>query len=114
MTEQKRGPGAWAAAHRTGLRRLGKGLLWGAGLLGVLLACFLGYTLATAPDLDRVDVSPQGYRTTVMDDRGETILTLMGEASNRVYVPIDRIPKDLQNAVVALSLIHISEPTRPY
>lgn len=102
MTEQKRGPGAWAAAHRTGLRRLGKGLLWGAGLLGVLLACFLGYTLATAPDLDRVDVSPQGYRTTVMDDRGETILTLMGEASNRVYVTIDRIPKDLQNAVVAI------------
>ena len=94
MTEQKK-----AGA---GLRRLGKALLWGAGILCVLLACFLGYILATAPDLDRVDVSPQGYRTTVLDDGGETILTLMGEASNRVYVTIDQIPKDLQNAVVAI------------
>ena len=94
MTEQKK-----AGA---GLRRLGKALLWGAGILCVLLACFLGYILATAPDLDRVDVSPQGYRTTVLDDDGETILTLMGEASNRVYVTIDQIPKDLQNAVVAI------------
>ena len=94
MTQQKK-----AGA---GLRRLGKALLWGAGILCVLLACFLGYILATAPDLDRVDVSPQGYRTTVLDDDGETILTLMGEASNRVYVTIDQIPKDLQNAVVAI------------
>lgn len=84
------------------LRRLGKGLLWGVGILCVLLACFLGYTLTTAPDLDRVDVSPQGYRTTVLDDQGETILTLMGEDSNRVYVTIDQIPKDLQDAVVAI------------
>ena len=94
MTEQKK-TGA-------GLRRLGKGLLWGVGILAVLLGCFLGYTLATAPDLDRVDVSPQGYRTTVLDDDGETILTLMGEASNRVYVTMDQIPKDLQDAVVAI------------
>ena len=94
MTEQKK-VGA-------GLRRLGKGLLWSGGILCVLLACILGYILAAAPDLDRVDVSPQGYRTTVLDDDGETILTLMGEASNRVYVTIDQIPKDLQNAVVAI------------
>ena len=94
MTEQKKAGAA--------LRRLGKGLLWGVGILAVLLGCFLGYTLATAPDLDRVDVSPQGYRTTVLDDDGETILTLMGEASNRVYVTMDQIPKDLQDAVVAI------------
>lgn len=102
MTEENGGIKAWAAAHRTGLRRAARWLLWGIGLLGGAMICFLGYTLATAPDLNQVDVSPQGYRTTVLDDQGEVILTLMGEASNRVYVTLDEIPENLQKAVIAI------------
>lgn len=92
----------WMAEHQSALRRMRRGLLLAAALLCGLAACFLGYTLATAPDLDQVDVSPTGYRTTVLDEDGEVILTLMGEESNRVYAALDEIPEDLQNAVVAI------------
>lgn len=84
------------------LRRAGKFLL----RLAIVCLClgigFVCYAIATAPPLDREDVSPDGYRTTVLDDQGEQQLTLMGEASNRVYITLDQIPKTLQQAVVAI------------
>lgn len=92
----------WIAGHKTALRRIRRGMLWSLVLLCGLSGCFLVYVLSAASDLDQVDVSPDGYRTTVLDDEGEVILTLMGEASNRVYVTLDEIPQNLQNAVVAI------------
>ena len=72
-------------------------------LLGVFAAAaLLLWAVLTAPKLDQEDVSPDGYRTTVLDMDGEEILTLAGEASNRVYVTLDQIPEDLQHAFVAI------------
>ena len=97
--EEEKSP---VAKRAFGLRRLGRWLLLAAAVLTGALACFLIYVLSAAPDLDQADVSPDGYRSTVLDDDGEVILTLMGEASNRIYVTLDQIPEDLQKAVVAI------------
>ena len=63
-------------------------------------AAFLLYAVSGAPSLD--GVTPRGYRTAVLDDAGEEILILAGEASNRVYVTLDEVPADLQNAFIAM------------
>ncbi len=76
-------------------------------LLAAAIVCCAGlgfavFAVATAPSVDISDISPDGYRSTVLDDQGQEILTLAGEASNRVYVTLDQIPQDLQNAVIAI------------
>ena len=73
-------------------------------LLLALTACAAvgAYVMATAPEISIADVSPQGYRTTVLDSAGEEVLILAAEESNRVYVGLNQIPKNLQNAFVAI------------
>lgn len=58
--------------------------------------------LASAPDISAVDVIPTGFSTTVLASDGSEIATLVAEGSNRRSVTLDEIPKDLQNAVVAI------------
>lgn len=93
-----------AAPRRKGgwLRRLVK---WGLVLCLLLGGVALGFAVVTilnAPDLDMLDVAPDGYRSVVLDDQGNEILKLVGAESNRVYVTMDQIPQDLINAVVAI------------
>lgn len=76
-------------------------------LLAAAIVCcaglgFVFFAVATAPRVDVSDISPDGYRSTVLDDQGQEILTLAGEASNRVYVTLDQIPQNLQNAIIAI------------
>ncbi len=77
-------------------------------LLILFLVCFLScgafavYCIAGAPDIGDISVSPDGYRTTILDRDGNVLLTLSGQESNRVYVKYDDIPKDLVNAFVAI------------
>lgn len=56
----------------------------------------------SCPSIDELDATPTGYQTIVLDDEGNKISTLVASGSNRKYVTIDQIPKDLQNAFVAL------------
>ena len=56
----------------------------------------------SAPSIDELDATPTGYQTIVLNDEGEKIATLVASGSNRKYVTIDQIPKDLQYAFVAL------------
>ena len=58
--------------------------------------------LASAPDISEIDVIPTGYSTTVQASDGSEIATLVAEGSNRQYVTLNEIPKDLQHAVVAI------------
>ena len=77
--------------------------LMALAMLTLAGACvFIAVTVMKAPDLDLADVAPDGYRTTVLDTDGNVTLTLTGEASNRVYVDLAYIPKDLQHAFVAI------------
>lgn len=55
-----------------------------------------------APKITLNDVEPEGFRTTIYNQEGETLLTLADYDSNRIYAPIEQIPKNLQNAFIAI------------
>lgn len=55
-----------------------------------------------APDIDEIDASPSGQLSTVLDDQGNEIATLVASGSNREPVTLDQIPEDLQHAFVAI------------
>lgn len=67
-----------------------------AGMVFILVSILL------APKLSDLDATPKGYRSSVLDDAGEVVLTLQGEASNRVYVKLEETTADLQHAFVAI------------
>lgn len=56
----------------------------------------------SAPDITQIDVSPNGYSTTIYDSAGNVLTTLVASGSNRVYVEMEDIPIDLQHAFVAI------------
>ncbi len=58
--------------------------------------------IAESPDMKAVDVSPQGIATSVYNEDGELIQTLVTSGANRDPVDYDQIPKDLVNAFVAI------------
>ena len=102
MNKQKGTLRNWMVSHTEGFRRFKRCLLSGAAVLGGVMVCFLAYVWISAPDLDQVNAEPEGYRSSVLDDSGAEILTLMGEGSNRIYAALEEIPEDLMKAVVAI------------
>ena len=54
------------------------------------------------PDISAVDISPEGFSTTIYDNAGVEIENLASSGANREYVTLDSIPKDLQHAFVAI------------
>ena len=58
--------------------------------------------IKSAPDIKDIDATPTGYLSTVLDNNENEIATLVASGSNRVYVTIDEIPKNLQHAFVAI------------
>ncbi len=58
--------------------------------------------LDASPSIQDIDASPTGYLSTILDSKGNTTATLVASGSNRVYVTIDEIPKNLQNAFIAI------------
>lgn len=58
--------------------------------------------LDSAPDIQDIDATPTGYLSTILDSQGNVTATLVASGSNRIYVTIDEIPKNLQNAFIAI------------
>ena len=58
--------------------------------------------IANAPDINTVDVSPEGFATKIYDSNGTEIQSLSTAGANRISVGIDKMPKDLQHAFVAI------------
>lgn len=56
----------------------------------------------TAPSIDSIDVSPEGYSTAIYDSEGKVTQTLVGQNANRIYVTLDQIPECVQNAFIAI------------
>ena len=56
----------------------------------------------TAPSIDTIDVSPEGYSTKIYDSQGNLTQTLIGQNANRIYVPLSEIPDVVQNAFIAI------------
>ncbi len=80
-------------------------------LICFLAICIIGFfagfglikgIIDSAPDISNVDVSPSGYSTAVYDNEGNEITKLVSSDSNRIYVTMDKIPKHLQYAIVAI------------
>ena len=55
------------------------------------------------PQITANDLKPSAYTTTVYANDGETVTgTFVSAGSNRVFTTLDKIPKDMQNAFVAV------------
>ena len=55
-----------------------------------------------APDIDDIDVSPDGFATNIYDRDGNLIQTLVQAGSNRELVSYSELPRDLIDAFVAI------------
>jgi penicillin-binding protein 1A len=58
--------------------------------------------LDKAPDIDTIDISPQGYSTTIYDCNGTVTQKLVGSDANRIYKSLDDIPDIVQKAFIAI------------
>ncbi len=55
-----------------------------------------------APDINNINVQPDGYATYVYNTDGKIIQKLVGQNANREYVTLNNIPKNMQNAFIAI------------
>ena len=83
-------------------KKIRKGILYGLAVLAILLFLFAVVCIIRAPKLNLDQVSPDEYFTTVLDDSGNEMRKLQGGESNRIYVGLDQIPDNLENAVIAI------------
>lgn len=58
--------------------------------------------IESAPDIASISVSPEGFATRIYDSDDNEIQALSTSGSNRTYVTIDQIPKELQHAFIAI------------
>lgn len=56
----------------------------------------------SAPPINLELASPEGFSTIIYDQNGNEVQTLHGEDANRIYVELDQIPEDMQNAIVSI------------
>ncbi len=66
------------------------------------LAGIINGLMETAPSIESINVVPEGYATTILNEKGKVVQTLVGKEANREYVTLDRIPTHLQDAFVAI------------
>lgn len=71
-------------------------------LVGAAGVGFIGYQIMQAPDISEIDATPEGYLTTILDNEEEVMSTLYVTESNRVYVDLEQMPMDLQQAFIAI------------
>ena len=53
-----------------------------------------------APDIDNTTVIPRGYKSVMLDSKGNRMAELVTAGSNRVWVDIEKIPENVQWAFV--------------
>lgn len=75
----------------------------GVGIVGCCMGIgMFNGILASSPDISTLDVTPSGYATFVYDAEGNQMAKLVATNSNRSYVNMNSIPKNLANAFVAI------------
>lgn len=72
------------------------------GILVLAVDVFLAVQILQAPKLSEADAAPEGYLSTILDKDENVINTLYITESNRIYVNLSNIPKDLQEAFIAI------------
>lgn len=73
----------------------------------ILLVAALGFgvikgIIDDSPDISNINIVPTGYATFVYDSEGQQIQKLTAPSANRTSVSLEKIPKDLQDAVIAV------------
>ncbi len=73
----------------------------------LVVGCFAGLgvikgIIDDAPSIDDISVAPTGFATTLYYSDGTEIQNLVGSDANRVYVTLEEIPEDVQNAFIAI------------
>ncbi len=58
--------------------------------------------IENAPDITSASVLPRGYKSTVYDADGNKTAELVAEGTNRTYVKLENIPKQVQEAFIAI------------
>uniref|UniRef100_UPI0025F90670 transglycosylase domain-containing protein n=1 Tax=Butyrivibrio sp. TaxID=28121 RepID=UPI0025F90670 len=114
MNYGKEGVRKQETALRNGTGRWGKKLgtfLFKVVLLAIIsviilfisagIGAFQGI-IDSSPDISNIDVTPSGFSTFVYDSEGNQIAKLVSTDSNRIPVTLDMVPKDLQNAFIAI------------
>lgn len=80
-------------------------------ILLILSVCCIGFccaygaitgAIASAPSIESIDISPSGFVTTIYNSDGQEVTQLVSSGANRIYVTLDEIPEDVQNAFVAI------------
>ena len=71
------------------------------GLIGIVVT-FLTIQIVKAPNFSEINAGPEGYLSTILDKNGEAMNTLYVSESNRIYVDLNNIPKELQEAFIAI------------
>lgn len=69
--------------------------------IGCGLGVFNGI-LASAPDIDKINVLPSGFSSVIYDQNEVVIQKLSNYESNREEVTLSQVPKNLQNAFIAI------------
>lgn len=73
----------------------------------IIMLLFAGYgfvkgIIDKAPSIEEINVQPSTFSTTIYDNNGNEIITIAGSNANRKYVELDKIPKILQQAFIAI------------
>lgn len=76
------------------------GIVMGIAFMAGLI--YIGSLIITAPDINEVDATPEGYLSTILDKDEKVTETLYVAESNRVYVELEYIPQSLKDAFVAI------------
>lgn len=71
-------------------------------ILMVIAAVFIGVQISHAPDISEIDATPDGYLSTILDKDENAVNTLYVTESNRIYVGLENIPEELQEAFIAI------------
>ena len=75
-------------------------------LLGAVgISAGLGFyqsVIDATPDINEINVSPEGFATNIYDREGNLIQTLVQEGSNRELCSYSDLPQDLIDAFVAI------------
>lgn len=96
--------------HRKLLSKL---LVWSLRLFLVLIIAMTimgGYAVYGAvmgiidksPRIDTINVVPTGYQTTIYNIKNKKIKTVIGAGANRIYKKLDKIPKVVRDAFIAI------------
>lgn len=73
-------------------------------VLSVIAAAviYIGIQILRAPNVNSVNITPEGYLSVIEDVNGEKTQSLYNAESNRIYVPLNATPEYLQNAFIAI------------